>query len=424
MIPYTQTKLPNGVRVILAPFNHTRAVTVLVLVGTGSKYEEKKINGVSHFLEHMFFKGTKKRPDKKEIAEILDAVGAEFNAFTSEETTGYYVKLESDHLPLALDVVADILVNSSFPQKEITLEKKVVVEEINMIKDTPMRQVYEYWERLLYGDQPAGRGVAGTPESVHSLTRKEILDYFMRQYRSENMVVCVAGNFNPAKTTKEIKKLFAGVRRGVAHEKPPIFEDQKKPQLFLASDGTGQTHILIGVRAFSMFDPKRYALMLLSTILGGGMSSRLFLSVREDKGLVYYIRTQSELASDSGYLVTEAGVDNSRVEEAITAIMKEYKSVRQKGVLAKELERAKSAMRGHMVIGLEESDDIAGYLAAQEILEKRIQDPDEVIAEIDKITLQEVNDVAKEIFVPEKLNLVVLGPHKNKSKFEKLLRDI
>ncbi|MBI2462820.1 MAG: insulinase family protein [Candidatus Spechtbacteria bacterium] len=423
LIPFTKSTLPNGVRVIFAPLTHTRAVSVLVLFKTGSKYETKRINGISHYLEHMFFKGTKKRPDKRQIAELLDGVGAEFNAFTSDESTGYYVKVERTHTSLALDVVSDILLNSMFPQNEMAREKNVIIEEINMIADTPMRQVHEYWEELLYGDQPAGRPVAGTRDGVKKITRNDLVSYFEKQYRSESMVVCIAGNFPQEKIHDEIKKRFAAMRKGIAQDKQPVVENQHGAQVYLASSKTGQSHILLGVRTFPLSDTRKYALSVLSTILGGGMSSRLFLSVREDKGLVYYIRTQSEMTTDTGYMNTAAGVDSARLELAIKAIMKEYRDIKNKGVTAAELKKAKSSLRGRMLIGLEETDDIASFLAGQELLENEIRDPEEEMDFIDKVKASEVQQVAKDIFTEDKINLVVLGPHDHSDK-EKLTKII
>lgn len=425
MLSYSKEKLRGGVRVILSPQQNTRAVTVLVLVGTGSKYETKRLNGVSHFLEHMFFKGTKKRPSKKEIAEVLDGVGAEFNAFTTEEVTGYYVKVERSHVYLALDVVADILHNSTFPAKEIAQEKRVIFEEINMIADDPMRQIYEHWQELLYGDQPAGWSIAGTKESVGGVARKDLLNYFDSQYRSRNMVVAVAGNFPKAEVRKRIKSFFAHTKEGDAgRQKPVPLVTQKEPKVSLVAKETGQTHILIGAHAFTLSDPRRYALAVLATILGGGMSSRLFMKVRDEKGLVYYIRTQVSSDTDSGFLATAAGVDNTRLKEALLAIMREYRLVKNKGVTALELKRAKNTLRGRMLLGLEESNEIASYLAAQEILEGKITDPEEEIKCIEKVSVADVAKVARDVFQYDKMNMVILGPQKGRKAYLDILSDI
>ena len=421
MISYSKSSLKNGLRVILSHNEHTRAVTVLVLVKTGSKNEKKRINGVSHFLEHMFFKGTKKRPDKKEMAQLLDEVGAEFNAFTTDDVTGYYIKVERTHIELALDIVSDILQNSTFPPKEIAREKKVIFEEINMISDNPMRQIHQHWQELLYGDQPAGWPVPGTKETVGNISRKDLVEYFTENYLSHNMVVCVSGNFPKKKTRETIAKRFAGVREGDAEPKVPVEEYQTETKVHLVKKQLGQTHVLIGARGYPLSDKRRYALMILADILGGGMSSRLFLSVREEKGLVYYIRTIPESNPDSGFIVTAAGIDNARVGDAIRAIVKEYKSVAKKGVTKKELARAKSSMRGHMYLALEESNEIAEYLAAGELLEGVIRDPEEIMKRIDRITIQEVKDVARDVFRYDKINMVVLGPHKNAKPLKDLL---
>jgi len=421
MISYSKSSLKNGLRVIFSPNPHTRAVTVLVLVKTGSKNEEKRVNGISHFLEHMFFKGTKKRPDKREIAQLLDEVGADFNAFTTDDITGYYIKVERTHTELALDIVSDILQNSTFPVKEITREKRVIFEEINMILDNPMRQIHEHWQELLYGDQPAGWPVAGTKETVGGILRKDLVRYFTEHYTSENMVVCVSGNFPQKKTKATIAKLFGSVLEGKAEPKETVQEYQTESQVHLVKKQSGQTHLLLGARAYPLSDKRRYALMLLADILGGGMSSRLFLSIREEKGLVYYIRTIPESNPDTGFIVTAAGVDNTRVEEAIKAIVKEYKSVAKSGVTKKELARAKSSMRGHMYLALEESNEVAQYLAAGELLEGAIRDPEEYMKYIDRVTVQDIKNVARDVFRYDKINMIVLGPHKNAKPLKDLL---
>ncbi len=421
---YSNFKLKNGIRVILAPMEQTRAVTVLVLVGTGSKYEEERTQGISHFLEHMFFKGTKKRPSKREMAELLDGVGAEFNAFTGQEYTGYYVKVEKTHAPLAIDIVSDILQNPIFPPKEIVLEKNVIFEEINMYADNPMHQIHEHWQKLLYGDQPAGRDIAGTKEAVGGITRRDLTEYFEKQYRSNNMVVCVAGGFVKDKMRKDITKAFANVRPGDAKGKLAVREYQTKPAAHVVSRASEQTHIMLGVRGYSMSDTRRHALDVLAYVLGGGMSSRLFLSVRDNKGLVYYIRTGSANFTDSGYMVTGAGIDNTRFIDAIKEIMKEYRSVKKNGITQKELKKAKGAMRGRSAIALEESNEVASFLSMGEILQKKIWDLEEEIRLVEKVTVKDVKEVAQDVLTYDKMNIAVLGPQKNTKILRELIENI
>lgn len=435
---FKKTTLKNGLRIIAVPQKNTQAVTVLVLVATGSKYEEKKINGISHLLEHLMFKGTKKRPDKISIAEPLDEIGGIYNAFTGEEYTGYFAKVDSKHFNLALDIISDIYLNSKLDPKEIQREKKVIIEEINMYYDQPSSYVQILWNKILYGDQPAGRDIAGTKESVLGISRQELLNYMKTQYTASNTVVCIAGNIssNP-QVLKKIKKYFSQIKSKETIKKPYVIdasinsasilsssqriEKQTKPECLLMEKETGQAHLCLGVRGYNLFHPQRYALELLALILGGMMSSRLFVKIREEMGLAYYIRTAAASDSDTGYLVTQAGVNNKRVEEAISVILKEYKKISQK-VPAKELKKAKNNLKGKMNLLLETSDAKATFYGFQEIIERRILTTKEIYAKINKVSTNDVLKVARDIFQPQKLNLALIGPFKDKKKFEKLLK--
>ncbi len=399
----------------------SQATTVLVLFGTGSKYETKEINGLSHFLEHMFFKGTKKRPDTLAVAEVLDRVGGKYNAFTAKEYTGYWAKVSAEHLELALDWVADILLNSKFEAAEIEKERGVIIEEINMYLDTPMAYVGELWERLLYGDQPAGWDVIGTKENIKQVGQRQFLDYFKNQYCSENALVCIAGKFDD-KMRKLVQKHFGRLRKGVGRPKLPVAEMQRRPEVLAFAKETDQTHLCLGVRGYDIFHPDRYALALLGNILGGMMSSRLWIAVREQKGLAYYVRTSAENFTDSGYLVTQAGVANSRVAEAVKEILKEYKKIRDKKISPSEIRKAKDNIKGAMRLSLETSDELAAWAGLQEILTKEILTPEQVFAKIEAVSAADLARVARDIFQPAKLNLALIGPFKEKEKFEKLLK--
>ena len=423
-IQYKKTTLKNGVRVIVAPMENTRAVTVLVLFGTGSKYETKKTNGVSHYLEHMFFKGTKKRPNTIDISSLLDGVGGEFNAFTGEEFTGYYVKVATEHFDLALDVVSDILLHSKFDPKEVNRERGVIIEEINMNNDNPMRRVMELWNELLYGDQPAGWPVAGTKETMAGIKRKDIVDYFDKQYVGDNAVVIVAGNTKDKSALKRIEKYFAPLKQGKPYEKDEVRVQQNRPCVLLHTKQTDQTHIVLGARGFSLFDPQKYTAQLMATVLGGGMSSRMFISVRERKGLVYYVSTMTDSDTDTGSLLTRAGIDNTKVEKAVSTIISEYKKIKRQKVSGTELTKAKNYIRGKTYLGLEASDDVAEFLGGQERLENQILSPEEILKHLDSVTSSQIQSVAREMFVPEKMNLALVGPFSDKKKFAELLSEI
>jgi len=419
---FKKTTLKNGLRIITVPQKSTQAVTVLALVGTGSKYETKEISGISHFLEHMFFKGTKKRPDKINIAETLDKVGGIYNAFTGEECTGYFAKVAAGHFNLALDWVSDIYLHSLLPEQEMAKEKGVIIEEINMIYDNPMAYVSTLWSKLLYGDQPAGWDIAGTKESVSGLDRQKLSDYMSSQYVAQNTVVCVAGNIEEGRAVNEVKKSFASIKNAKSQDKEKVIERQTRPEAIVHFKKTDQTHLCLGVRGYNIFHPQKYVQDILSVILGGMMSSRLFIEVREKLGLAYYVRTEAETNTDTGYLATRAGVDNKNVEKAISTILKEYRKISQEKIADKELKKAKEYIKGKTALILEGSDDLASFYGAQELLEKIILTPKEIYAKIDKVSSRDVMGVAQDIFRLEKLNLALIGPFEDNKKFQGLLK--
>jgi predicted Zn-dependent peptidase len=414
-------KLKSGLRVLTIPQKNTRTVTVLVLVGTGSKYEEKRVSGISHFLEHMFFKGTKKRPTPLEIASPVENVGGIFNAFTSQDLTGYYIKVDAFHLDLALDMVADIFLNSLLPSREIAKEKGVVIEEINMRKDTPMVHAADLMERFLYGDQPAGWDVAGKKETVLSLSRSDLVSYVQSQYVAENTLVCVAGNMNDKKVKEKVSTLFSSISQKKFKDKLDVKEFQRKPEVLLEYRKTDQTHLALAARGYNLFHKDRFAQDIMAAILGGGMSSRLFMEVREKHALAYYISSSSEANPDTGFLATFAGVKNENADKAVQVIAKEYRKLAEKRVGRKELRNAKDRLKGKMALSLESSDAKAEFYGVQEILENRFFTPEQLYDRIEAVSGADIQRVAKDMFSASNLNLVVLGPFKEKSGFEKLL---
>jgi len=419
---FKKTTLKNGLRIITVPQKGTRAVTVLVLVGTGSKYEKKEINGISHFLEHMYFKGTKKRPSTITVAETLDRVGGIFNAFTSEDYTGYFVKVDKNHLDLALDLVSDIYLNSLLSKKEIEKERGVIIEEINMYLDTPMIYISELWKKILYGDQPAGWEVAGTKETISKINREQILNYVKSQYVASNTVICIAGKISSTQAIDKIREYFSKIKITKPKSKPSVIEKQKKPQILLFPKKTDQTHLALGVRAYNLFHPQKYTLELLGVILGGMMSSRLFEEIRTKLGIAYYVQTNVSIDPETGFLVTQAGIDNANIKKAILTILKEYKKISQKRVPQNEIKKAKDCIKGKTALLLESSDAQASFYAGQELLEKKILTPEEIFGKIDKVSQLDILKVAKDIFQPQKLNLALIGPFKDKTKFQKLLK--
>lgn len=416
--------LANGLRLLTIPMPSFESATVLVMAGAGSRYETKTNNGISHFLEHMFFKGTTRRPTAQVIASAIDGIGGEFNAFTGKETTGYYIKAEKSHLELSLDILSDMLQNMLLDEKEIEKEKGVIIEEINMYEDTPMRKLGDIYENLLYGDTPLGWDIAGEKEIIRSITRADFLSYMGSLYSAHNLTVVIAGGIDEEKTGQLVDKYFSGMKRFDVKKYEPIAESQSKPELFLKEKKTEQIHVALGVRTVDVNHPDKYPLSVLSAILGGGMSSRLFEEVREKRGLAYYVRSHSDHYMDAGSLVTLAGVDINRVDQAIEVIMEIYRKVAKQelSITDEELRKAKEYLKGHLVLELEDSRSVANFYAHQELTEMRIENPDEVLASIEKVTKEQVENAGKRYFINEGLNLALIGNYSDKQRLENTLR--
>ncbi len=419
---YKKTTLDNGLRIITVPMADTKTVTVLVLVATGSKYETKEINGISHFLEHMTFKGTSKRSTPLTIVEPLDRIGSQYNAFTGQEYTGYYAKANGRHLDLLLNIVSDITLNPKFEQEEINKERGVIIEEINMYEDNPARKLGDIWTDLLYGDQPAGWDTAGKKEIIAELMRDDFVRYHNDHYVASKTVVIVSGMIERGDIVGKIRKLFKSISGAIGKNKVPVKEFQKKPEARVFYKKTDQTHIALGVRSYCIFDKRRYAADILATILGGGMSSRLFQLLRDKMGAAYYVRTISDESTDTGNFATWAGIDNRRVEEIIRAILDEYQKIKRVKVSAAELTKAKEHLEGSLILGIETSDELASFYGFQEILKREILKPEEVIKKIRAVTAKDVLEAAKDILKSEKLNLAIIGPYKDKKRFATLLK--
>lgn len=408
----------------MAPMKDTQAITLWVLFGTGSKYEEKRINGISHFLEHLFFKGTKSRPKAGQVNRELDRLGAQSNAFTSKEFTGYYVKAAAKHFDIALDIVSDILIEPLFKPEEIEKERGVILQEISMYEDDPRRQAFEVFEELLYGDQPAGWDTAGYPQTVRNIARDDIVKYKESHYQTTNAVVVVAGNIEPGEAFRKIDKAFKKMKRGKKLEKPKVKEIQKKPQVKFKKKDVDQTHLRLGVRAFNMYDERRYAMTILQTILGGNWSSRLWTELREKRGLTYYVRAFQENYTDTGYLMAAAGVPHEKLAQTTKKIVEILRAVRQKGVSEAEIKFAKEYIRGSMALAFESTDEVATFLASQELFYQKIMTPEEVLKKIETQDRNDIMKIAKEVIRPERINLAAIGPHNDSREFEKILNQI
>ncbi len=420
---YNKKTLPNGLRVITVPMPSFESATALVMVGAGSRYENKKNNGISHFLEHMAFKGTRTRPTFMDIAGLIDGIGGEFNAFTNKEYTGYYIKAAKNNIEICLDLLSDMIQNSLLDPGEIEKEKGVIIEEINMYEDTPMRKIGDIYERLLYGDTPLGWDIAGEKEIIRSITREDFMSYLQKYYSPSNMTVVLAGGVEVKKSEELVHKYFSNMRPFKTGKFLKIKEAQKKPQMLLRNKKTEQAHLALGFRTVPIDSPEKYPLWVLANILGGGMSSRLFSEVREKRGLAYYVRANSEQYIDAGTLTVNSGVDPKRAHEAVEVIISELKDLRdgKKPITKDELKKAKENIKGHVVLELEDSRSASIFYSTQDILEESILNPDEVLKKIDKVTEAEVMKVAKKYITEKTLNLALIGDFTSKVKFEKLL---
>jgi len=418
---FNKTTLKNGLRVITIPMNDNPSVTVLVMVAAGSKYETRGQNGISHFLEHMVFKGTPRRPKASDIAREFDSIGAQHNAFTGQEFTGYYAKVDVRHAHLALDIIADLYNNPLLDVNEMEKEKGVIVEEIRMYEDIPQAKVGRLFFELVYGDHPAGWDIAGTEENVRSFSRSALVGYRDAHYVAPATTVIVSGNFDEKKILADIEKSFAGISIKEKKDKAKVAEKQDGPQVKIGWKETDQTHIILGVRSYPLDSPFRPALSILSAILGKGMSSRLFDKLRNEMGICYYIDADSDLYTDHGIFAVSAGVDNKRVDEAIKVILSELARTTKEKVSEEELIKVKDFIAGNTMLALETSDALANYAGGRETLEGKVETPDKSIAKIRAVTADDVLAVAQKIFVDKNLNLAVVGNYKDEERFRKLL---
>lgn len=426
---YTKRTLPNGIRLISAPLAESQTATIIVMFGTGSRYETPATNGMAHFLEHMFFKGTEKRPNAVDITKTLDGVGAEFNAFTSKDHTAYYVKVAHEHLPLAVDVVSDILLHSRFDEKELEKEKGVIVEEINMYEDNPMMHVHDIFEEEMYKGNSLGWHISGSRETVRATTRKDMVAYKETHYRGDNTVIAVAGRIGPdteALIEKAFAKLPGKAPANEAGDKPkfefPLFTvDQQQPRVKIMHRASEQAQVILGFPSYSYFEKDEMVAHVLATILGGNMSSRLFVSVREDRALAYMVRASTTLYQDVGNFMIQSGLDKSRLHDAIKVIREELEKAANTGVTEEELKRAKAYIEGKLSINLEDTSSLAQWYGEQELLTKRTHTPEDKFKQLAAVTREDVQRVAKHLFDFKKATLAIIGPYKDEQEFVSLL---
>lgn len=418
---YRRTVFPNGLRLLTAEMPHTRSASVMFLFGVGSRYESDAEAGLSHFIEHMTFKGTEKRPHAQDISATIEGVGGLLNAGTNQESTIYWAKVAQPHLSLALDLLTDMILHSRFAMEDIEKERQVILEEINITYDNPADLVSLLIDQILWPDHPLGRDVAGRKETVASFQRQDVLDYFSRHYAPDALVISVAGKIEHQAVIEEIHRLLGDWQGAAQSTYEAVSSDQREPRAKVHYKDIEQANLCIGLPSFPIDHPDRYVQALLNTILGEGMSSRLFLEIREKRALAYDVHSYINRFRDSGSTIIYAGVDPKRTADAIKAILAELCRLKEVPVSGEELNKAKEFAKGRLLLSMEDSRAVASWLGTQELFVGRILTVDEVIAKIDAVTTADIQRVAKELFCQEKLNLAVVGPFKKEEPFSKLL---
>jgi len=418
---YQKTTLDNGLRIITATMPHTRSVSICIFIGVGSRYEAEGKAGVSHFIEHLLFKGTKKRPTAKEISEAIEGVGGILNGGTDKELTVYWCKVAQSHFQLALDVLVDMLLHSKFDPPDIDKERQVIIEEINMSKDSPPQQVNMLIDELLWPNHPLGRDTAGSKESVAAITRATMVDYLQRQYQPNNTVVTIAGDIEHQEIVAAVNQAFSSWTKQEERSGYLDYKEQVAQRLHIETRDTEQAHLCLALPGLSLFHPRRFTLDLLNVILGEGMSSRLFAEVRDKLGLAYSIHSYVEHFLDSGAVIIYAGVELKNLSTAVRVILEQLSQLREI-VPESELSKAKELSKGRLLLRMEDSRNVAGWMGGQEILTGRILSVDQVVAIIDAVTIDELKQLAEELMVGSQLRLAVVGPVGGDEPLEELLK--
>jgi len=418
---YQKITLDNGLRILTARMPHTHSVSVCTLIGVGSRYESEAEAGISHFIEHLLFKGTPKRPTAREISEAIEGVGGILNGGTDKELTVYWCKVAQPHFSLALDVLGDMLLHSKFDPQDIERERQVIIEEINMSKDSPSQQVNMRIDELLWPNHPLGRDVAGNKESVAAVTRDSLLNYLASRYLPYNTVVAIAGDIPHKEMVTNVSQVLGNWRSSQPRPEYLVYKEQPMPRLFIETRETEQAHLCLALPGLPLLHPQRFPLDLLNVILGQGMSSRLFTEIRDKLGLVYSIYSSVDHFLDSGSVTVYAGVEPKNLQIAIKAILEQLAGVREL-VPEPELSKAKELSKGHLLLRMEDSRSVAGWMGGQEILTERILSVDQMISIIDAITAEELKQLAQELVVGSQLHLAVVGPIAKDEPLEELLK--
>jgi len=408
---YQKTTLSNGIRVVTGPMKGVRSASLIFYYNVGSRFERPELAGVSHFLEHMLFKGTERRPDPVMISEEIERVGGMLNAATGRENTSYWCKVPSTHTAMAFDVMADMLRNSVFDETELSKERKVIFEEIRSVQDVPEDLVHDLTDELVWGDDPLGRDIAGSIETVGSIGRDAMIDFWTRNYGPERLVIAAGGDVDHGEIVRLAEAAFGDLEPGQPDSFSPVTVTQNEPRLRVVNRPTEQAHLCISVPAISYRDDRRHAQATIDSILSSGMSSRLFQEIREKRGLVYTVFGYFRGYEDVGQGVIYAGCDIDRVEEATDAILGELRKLRDVRVSDEEMQRNKELRKGRLLMSLEDSRSVASWVGSQEATYGEIKTPEQVMDEIDAVTADDVQALARELFRDEHLNMVVIGPY-------------
>lgn len=417
---YRRTTLDNGLRILTASMPHTHSVSISIYIGTGSRYEHDKEAGISHFLEHMLFKGTEKRPTAKEIAEAIDGIGGVLNGGTDREYTIYYVKVARPHRYLALDVLLELVRRPLIESSEVEKERQVVLEELAMVADNPPQIADLLIDSIMWPDNPLGRDVAGSPETVETIDRESMITYMHEQYRPNNIVISVGGNIDHEEIVDQIRTELGDWERGEPARMIPA-PAMNGTRLAVRYKKTEQAHLSLAVPGVPLDHPDRHALSFLSVILGEGMSSRLFIELREKRGLVYDIHTYVSQFLDSGAFHVYTGVDPRNAKAALQVIMTELTQIGTDGPTEEELVKARELSKGRLMLRMEDTRSVGGWIGAQELLLGKVRSVEEAIAEMDSVTIDDLQRVAREYIVPSKIRLAVVGPYRTDKRFAPLL---
>lgn len=407
---HRKTTLDNGLRVVTATMPHVRSIATGIFIGVGSRYESEAEAGISHFVEHMCFKGTTKRRTSSEISAAIEGIGGIINAGTDKEMTIYWTKVAQPHFGLSMDVLTDMLTESRFDETDIERERQVIIEEIRMTKDSPSQEVNLIYDELMWADHPLGKDTAGTKESVTGIDRKMLLDFMKRRYSPPNIVVAISGCIEHEEALESVRHAFDawGTRRPGTAYKPYV--EKRNPRVRIEKRDTEQAQLCVGLPGVSLHDPKRFTLDLLNVVLGEGMSSRLFTELRDNMGLAYSIFSYVDHFLDSGALTVCAGVEPGNLQTTIKATMEQLVKFKDQLVPDSELNKAKELSKGRLLLRMEDSRNVNGWLGGQEVLTNKIMTVDEVIECIDSVTPEQVRDIARELLVGERLRAAVVGP--------------